>query len=420
METPWIPEDLQRVGVALLVGFLIGLDRERAEQRKKRRLFAGVRTFPLIALLGAVAVLLLDTAGPWLVVAGFLGVAAVSLVSYFRTSTASPGATTEIASLATYLLGALAGTGKLLLAGALGIVVAILLLAKPPLERFSRRLAPAEISAAMELAVISCIVLPLAPNRGFGPWEVWNPFEIWLTVVLVSAVSFAGFVAVRALGEERGMALSGLVGGLVSSTAVTVAMAQDSQHAAAPARTAAGAAVLASTVMCARVAFFAAAFGPGILPRLAPPLLAMAAVGIAAAWWILRGARRQRSGKSAVSNPSSLKEALAFALLYAVILLVVRAAQDYTGDAGMFVAAALSSVADVDAVTIAFTRGGPRGDEWRAAAAAVSVALVANTLFKLGLAVFLGGAAFRRPAAVALAGMAAVGAVAAIAVYARV
>jgi len=419
MEQAWIPEELQRVAVALLAGFLIGLERERAEMRKKRRLFGGVRTFPLIALTGALSVLLIDATGPWMAIAGFLGVAALTLVSYVRTaSETSPGATTEIATLATYLLGALAGTGQLLVAGALAIVVSILLLAKPPLERFSRRLEPAEISAAMELAVISCIILPLAPNRGFGPWGVWNPFEIWLVVVLVSAVSFAGFVAVRALGEERGLALSGLVGGLVSSTAVTAAMARLSQGAAAVARPAAGGSALASVVMCGRIAFFAAALGPGILPRLAPVLLAMAATGGAAAAWILRGTRSRRAGRPAVSNPSSLRAALAFALLYAVIVLLVRAARDLVGNAGLLLAAALSSAVDVDAVTIALLRGGPLADDWRTAAAAVSVALVGNTIFKLGLSLFLGAPAFRRVVAPALGATAVAGGLVAASVYA--
>jgi uncharacterized membrane protein (DUF4010 family) len=420
MSTDILPEAFQRVLVALLIGFLIGLDRERAEVRKKRRVFAGVRTFPLIALIGAMSVLLMDATGPLLAVASFLAVGAVTLVSYVRSSAAgAPGATTEIASIATFLLGALAGTGELLLSAALGIGVAVLLVAKPRLEGFSRALTEEEIAAALELAVISCIVLPLLPNRGYGPWDVWNPFDIWLVVVLVSAVSFAGFVAVRTLGQERGMTLAGVVGGLVSSTAVTAAMANRSREDVPLARPAASAAVLASVVMCGRVAVFAAAFGPGILLRLGPCLAAMAVAGTATAWLIGRGIRPPPAGAApeGVSNPSSLRAALTFAVLYAAILLAVRAAQEHLGAAGMYVAAALSSVADVDAVTIAFARGGAGDDAWRTPAAAASLALVVNTLLKLGLAVVAGGGRFRALVGAALAFMALAGAAAAVAVF---
>lgn len=414
-----IPESLERVLVALLVGLLIGLDRERAELRKKRRGFAGVRTFPLIALVGDLSVELLAVTGPLLAVVSFAAVAGVALLAYRRSSAeGAPGATTEIAALATFLLGAMAGTGQLLVAGALGIGVAVLLVAKPRLEGFSRALTQEEISAALELAVISGIILPLLPNRGFGPWGVWNPFDIWLVVVLVSAVSFAGFVAMRMFGEQRGLALAGLIGGLVSSTAVTAAMAQRSHQEPRRERPAAGAAILASVVMCARVALFAAAFGPGILPRLLPVTAAMGAAGLLAAWWVQREvAARHAGSETQLANPSSLFSAVSFAAVYAVILVGVRAAREYLGAPGMYAAAALSAVADVDAVTIAFASGGPIFDAWRTPAAAVSLALVTNTFFKLSLALFLGNRGFRRRVAVALASMAAAGAGAALLIF---
>lgn len=414
-----IPETFERVLVALLVGFLIGLDRERAEARKKRRSFAGVRTFPLIALVGELSVELLGITGPLLAVASFAAVAAVALVSYRRSAAAgAPGATTEMAALATFLLGAMAGKGELLVASALGIGVAVLLVAKPRLEGFSRALSQDELSAALELAVISGIILPLLPNRGFGPWEVWNPFDIWLVVVLVSAVSFAGFVAMRIFGEQRGLALAGLIGGMVSSTAVTAAMAERAREAPRVDRAAAAATVLASVVMSVRVALFAGAFGRGILPRLLPVTAAMGLVGLVAALWLQRDSSAHPGSRdTSIANPSSLFAAVSFAVLYAVILLVVRAAREYLGTAGMYAAAALSAVADVDAVTIAFASGGPVFDAWRTPAAAVSLALVTNTLFKLGLAVALGTPRFRRAVAAALSCMAMAGAAVAVFIF---
>jgi uncharacterized membrane protein (DUF4010 family) len=401
----WPLAALERLLVALLVGFLIGLDRERAEARKMHKVFAGVRTFPLIALAGAVPMLLIDVAGAALVVASFVAVAAVALVSYIRSSAAGDiGATTEIAALATFLLGSVAGAGYLVVAGATGVAVAVLLVAKPRLEGFSRALTEDELAAALELAVISVIVLPLLPNQGYGPWQALNPFEIWLVVVLVSALSFAGFVAMRSLGEERGITISGIVGALVSSTAVTAAMAAESRASKGLAGAAAGAAILASTIMCLRVGVLAGAVGVGILPRLLPVVGAMAIVGVLAAWVVRTRMSRPAAASSGadISNPFSLRAALTFGAIYAAILLVVQAAQEYLGARGMYLAAALSALADVDAVSIALARLGAAGADWRAPAAAVTVALVTNTIVKLGISLVMGAGTFRRYVAIAL------------------
>jgi uncharacterized membrane protein (DUF4010 family) len=404
--------------VALLVGFLIGLDRERAEVRKERELFAGVRTFPLIALAGALPMLLRDTVGTGLLAVSFVAVAAVAVVSYAR-STASGrlGATTEVAAIVTFLLGALAGAGQLTLAAAAGVAVAVLLAAKPPLERFSRTLSSEELFAVLELAVISIIVLPVLPDRGFGPWQVLNPRQIWAVVVLVSALSLAGFVAVRLLGEGRGTAVTGALGGLVSSTAVTVTMAQRSRESAAIQGRAAQAAVLASTVMCARIALLAGVVNTEVLPRLLPVVAAMAVAGLVGAGLLARGARGEAAPAAAVRNPFSLAAALTFAALYATVLLLVRAAREYLGEQGVYATAVLSAVADVDAPTIAFARLGAAVDG-RVPAIAIGIAAVTNTLVKLAYALAFGVGRFRRHVAAALGAMALAGAVAAAVVFA--
>ena len=410
---------LERLLAALLIGFLIGLDRERAEARKAHPEFAGVRTFPLIALAGCVPMLLFDRTGPVLLATAFLAVAAVTAISYHRqVAEGHVGATTEVAAIGTFMLGALAGAGEIVIAAAAGVAVSVLLVAKPRLEAFSRALTPEELNAVLELAVISVIVLPLLPSRGYGPWQVLNPRDIWWVVVLVTALSFAGFVAVRLLGERRGLAVTGAVGGLVSSTAVTMAMAERSREDERVAGPAASATVLASSVMCGRVAVLGGAVNAGILPRLLPVVVAMGLVGLAAAWWAGRGRGGEltQSG-SKIRNPFSLAAAITFAVIYAAVLLAVRAAGEYLGSGGMYAAAALSSVADVDAVTIAFARLGPGDTLWRTPAAAVALAVVMNTLVKLGLGVVRGGGAFRRDVAWSLGAMAAAGAVAGAAVY---
>ena len=410
---------LERLLVAMLIGFLVGLDRERAEARKEHALFAGVRTFPVIALAGAIPMLLEDRVGPALLVATFLAIAAVAVVSYVRTSAHGRiGATTEVTALATFLLGALAGAGQLVVAGAAGVALAVLLVGKPRLEAFSNALTTEEIMAALELAVITVIVLPLLPDRGYGPWQVLNPREIWIVVVLVSALSFVGFVAMRVLGPGRGMAITGAVGGLVSSTAITISMAERS-HAGA-ARPAAAAAVLASTIMCVRMAALAGAVDPGILPRLLPILTVMAVAGGAAAWLMGRGAAGQTSPvDGTLTNPFSLKAALTFAALYTLVLLGVRVAEEHLGAGGLYLASALSAIVSVDAPTVALARLGAGPTGWAAPAAAIGVVAVTNTMVKFGIAVAYGAGSFRSRVATALGVMSVLGGLAGLAVLGR-
>jgi uncharacterized membrane protein (DUF4010 family) len=407
---PETPEGLQRLLVALLVGLLVGLDRERAEVRKQRPLFAGVRTFPLIALLGAGLALLQPQLGVAPFVTGFVAVAAIALVSYQTASRAGDvGATTEVAALVTYAVGALAGTGQMMIAGAVGVAVAVLLAIKPNIERLSRAMTDEELFAVLRLVVISAIVLPLLPNKAYGPWQVWNPFKIWLVVVLVSAISFAGFVAIRWKGERAGLYLAAALGAMVSSTATTVAMAQRShedhtKHVAA-------AAVLASVVMSARLLVLAAAVRPPIVLRLLPPAAAMALVGLAAVWLLRRAAGSERvtsqPPRKAAENPFSLKSAATFALLFAAILLLVRASQAWLGPRGELLAAVLAGLVDVDAITVALSRSASL--DASGTVVAIIAAAASNDLFKAAVAVFAGAGSFRRDVAVALVAMAAAG-----------
>ena len=364
--------------------------------------------------------LLFDITGPALLVTCFLAVASITVVSYVRiTAKGDVGATTEIAAFATFLLGVLAGAGYLQVAGAVGVGVAILLVAKPRMEAFSRALTPEELAATLELAVISVIVLPLLPNQDYGPWQVLNPFHIWLVVVLVSGLSFAGFIAMRLWGERQGLLIAGAIGALASSTAVTVAMANRSRAGAHLERPAAAATVLASTIMCLRVAVLAGMVNPAVLPRLFPTIGAMMLVGLLTAWVINRkGAGITGSAESSqLTNPFSLRAALAFGAVYALVLVGARAALEYFGPRGVYVAALFSSVVDVDAITIALTRLGPGLDAWRAIAGAITLGLVMNTLVKLGIAIAAGAPQFRRAVTMALGGTALAGMLSGLAVY---
>jgi uncharacterized membrane protein (DUF4010 family) len=405
---------LLRLLVAALLGGLIGVDRERAEMRHAREQFAGVRTFPLFGLLGATLALIAGQIGV-VVVSGFAAVAALVIASYLRTSRdGAVGATTETAALITYWIGVLAGAGALLPAGVVGIGVAVLLASKQRLEAFPRALSSEELAAALMLAAIAVIVLPLLPDARYGPWGVWNPRHLWGMVVIVSSLSFAAFIGMRVWGSARGLYIGGLLGGLVSSTAAMVSFAgrsrEEPEH-AVPLAVAAG---LASLVMLVRVGLLAGMAGPRVLPFLAPFLVAALAGGSLAAAGAIRRAPAVSETAPRVANPFHLEQAIRFALLYGLVQLAVAAASRYLGAWGVVAAAVLAGLTDVDAITL--TLAGLAGTALSPPAAAWTIALAvsSNTIAKAAYGAWLGTRAFRLTAFIVLgsalaAGLAALG-----------
>jgi uncharacterized membrane protein (DUF4010 family) len=386
---------LVRVLAAGLLGGLIGVERERAGASGAEH-FAGVRTFPLFAILGAGLTLLSGSIGV-APAAGFLAVAALVVTAYVRSSgRGDVGATTEAAALVTYWIGAAAGAGALLLAGALAIGVTVLLAAKERLEAFPRALSRRELEATLTLAVIAVVILPVLPDRGYGPWEVWNPRRLWGMVVLVCGLSFAAFIAMRLWGHTKGLAVSGLLGGLVSSTAATVSFAQRSRQAPAAGTALAVAGGLASLVMIVRVAVLTFVAAPALLGGIAPFLGATAAAGGVVLALLARRARGDGESLPTLTNPFELRAALQFAAIYALVLLVVEAASVYLGAWGVVIAAVLAGLTDVDAITLsvaALSRGSLAPE---VAIAGIAAAALSNTAAKAAYAAWLGAGSFRR------------------------
>lgn len=248
----------------------------------------------------------------------------------------------------------------------------------------------------------SCLALWRGRGRCYGPYEAINPFKIWMVAVLISAVSFAGFVAMRLWGARKGLFVTAFIGALVSSTAVTMAMADKSRAAQVASRAPAAGAVMASTIMCVRVLVLASAFGGTLLRRLWPGLVAMTVVGVVATLLLLRGSSsRQESSPEDLPNPSRLPTALAFALVFAVVGFAVPFATDIFGGSGVLVAAALSAVADVDAIAIALAQRAKQNFA-PILVLGIVVASVVNTWVKGGIAIAAGRGAFRRQVALPL------------------
>lgn len=380
---------LRNLAIALGLGLLIGLQRERAAGR-----VAGIRTFALIAVLGTTAGTLAEPYGGWVVVAALVGVAAVLAVANrirLDAGDADPGTTTEIAALLTLLVGAGLPAGYLTESIVVGGGTAVLLQFKGPLHRFVERIGPDESRAVFRLVLLALVVLPLLPDRALGPYGVLNPYEVWLMVVLIVGISLAAYVAYRLLGPRGGTLAAGLLGGLISSTATTVSQARRQEG---PGRAAAASViVLASTAVFGRILVEVAIVNASMLPRAAPPLLLMTGCMVgAAAWGYLRDHGAMEADPADREVPSQLGTALGFGLLYAVVLVAAAAAREQFGTGGLYAVASLSGLTDVDAITISASQlvGDGRVEVttgWRM----IVLASMSNLVFKAGAVLALAG-----------------------------
>ena len=392
-----------RLAVAVALGLLMGLEREWAH-RDESTSFGGVRTFPLIALSGAASAYAGGAlALPALPIAAFAGVALLVAFSY-RASAAQGqyGMTTEVSALLSFVIGALCSDGRVSVAVAVGVVAMLLLSLKDSLHELVTRIEARDITATLRFALISAVVLPLLPNRDFGPppFDVLNPFEIWLMVVLIAGLDFAGYLLVKLLGAEHGFGLTGLLGGLVSSTALTLGFARRSVDAPAQGSALALGIVLAWTVMFVRVAGEVAVIEASLLPRVLTFLATLSVAGLAATA-VLHYARRSAKPATAAldtaKNPLELAGAIRFGLLYALITLGAQAAQVYAGEAGLYAAGALAGMTDVDAITLSMANLVSSNPENAAVAArTISIAVLSNTAVKCGMVFALGSATLRR------------------------
>ena len=375
--------------IALGIGLLVGLQKERAESP-----LAGLRTFALVSLLGAVSALLTSQTGSWLIVAGLISITALMVTGnmmLMRRGDLDAGQTTEVAVVLTFLVGALVVIGPREVAIVLGATVAMLLHLRQELKSWVARLSDRDVRAVMQFVVISLIILPVLPDQTYGPYDVLNPRQIWWMVVLIVGLNLAGYAAFRLMGQRTGTALAGVLGGVISSTATTMSYARLTQTAPSQTRAAVVVVWVASGVVFIRILIEISAVAPGFLPTAAVPILIMLLYFVLAAAAIWRSSTQPTESPLEPGNPSELKPAILFGALYALVLFVVAAAQDLLGDVGLFAAAALSGLTDIDAITLSTSRlvATDVVDEatgWRL----ILVAAMSNMIFKLGLAASLG------------------------------
>jgi uncharacterized membrane protein (DUF4010 family) len=392
------PETYLRPGLALAIGLLIGLQRERVKGGP-----AGIRTFALFALSGYVTGLLGFAHGGWVVFAGILFLAVILSVGNVMALRQNPeygtGVTTEIAALLVFGIGAYLSdfandrSPAVLLAG----VTALLLHYKSSMHRFVSGLATDDVRAIMQFVLITLVVLPVLPNRPFGPYEVINPFKVWLMVVLIVGIGLAGYLTYRLVGSRVGTLLSGILGGIVSSTATTASASRFGRGDANRATAAALIVAIASVVSGVRVIVEMAVVNGKDLLTTAPPIVVFLVVFGLLTFFLYRRRSDEVVHLDPPANPAGMKPALIFGVLYVIVLLGVAATKDHFGSSGLYVVAVISGLTDMDAITLSSAEMMNRGEldlttGWRV----ILIAALANLAFKAGIVAFAGGVAILR------------------------
>lgn len=421
--------------LAIGLGLMIGLEREhhqvvtdrseRADAAPARETLLGVRSFALLALAGWAAGWLAAASGlVWLPPALLVAIAAILCIPLVREPRDQGGLTTEAAALVTVIIGVMVARDRAL-AVAVGVATDVLLISKPWFKRVVPRLRHVDFVATIQLVVALAVVLPLLPGETQDPWHALSPRRIGLFVTLILSVSWIGYVLSRVLGPRRGAGLTALVGGLVSSTVVTATMAQRARRSPDLMVTGQMATFLASATMSVRLLVMAAVISPRVALA-AAPAVSVIGVGmlVGAVWkWRIGGGKAapgQAGAELELANPMSLLQALKWAVFMTVVLLAAAAGKQYLGDQGVLVSAALSGLADVDAITLAVTRQAADGSlAANVAVLAIVIAVVVNTLVKAGIALWSGGKTYGRDIAVVFAASVLAGLAVAGLLYAR-
>jgi uncharacterized membrane protein (DUF4010 family) len=376
-----LPDVLEKAGLALGLGLLVGLQRERVHST-----LAGVRTFALITVLGTFCALLSLEFGGWIVAAGLIGVAGLMAAGNLGTASkpeSDPGLTTEITAVLMYSIGAYVVVGHAAFAIAATGVVAVLLHWKGPIHRFIAQIGEDDLRAVMQFVLIALVILPILPDRTYGPYQVLNPRNIWFMVVLIVGIGLAGYIAHKLLGHRRGAVIAGLLGGLISSTATTLSHARRTKTSPDLSTLAALVIMLASAVAIVRVLVEIAVVAPASMRYMAPPLAIFAVLLAVLSVRLYLSGSKGEVEQAPLGNPAELRPAIAFGALYAGVLLGVAAAKDLFAETGLYVVAVLSGLTDMDAITLSTARLAEQerlevGTAWRI----ILVAAMSNLVFK--------------------------------------
>lgn len=380
----WLPPEGVKILLVLLLSFMIGLEREEHKAEAPRYGFGGVRTFPLIGLIGY-SLALLSGSQMIPIATGFLALTGFLCLSYWHKlkSADVAGATTEISALATYLLGALVYYGNFWIATTIGVACVLLLELKTALESLAHRFAPDEILTFTKFLLLTAVILPVLPDKEFTVFHL-NPFKTWLVVVAVSAISYASYILQKVAKGRGGVMISALLGGAYSSTVTTVVLARKAKQDGRP-HLFAGGILAASGITFIRVVILVAFFSRSLTLALALPFLALTAIGVGAGWWWSRRSDVENGTEArefAPKNPLELHTALLFALLFVIILSLSEAAATHLGRGGVYVLGALTGLSDITPFIMGMTQAMDALITVKVAASAIIIATASNNVVK--------------------------------------
>jgi uncharacterized membrane protein (DUF4010 family) len=382
--------------VALAIGLLIGVERGwREREAREGERVAGVRTYGLIGLLGGVSSLLAGQFGQLVLGLAFIAVAGAFTTVYvvnLHTRDDDAGITSLVTSLLTFAFGALSAAGEVAVAAAFAVVTTLLLSYKPQLHHWVKALEVRELRAGIKLLLISVVLLPILPDQGYGPWQALNPYVIWWMVVLIAAISFVGYFAIKIAGTRRGVVFTGLFGGLASSTALTLHFSRLSRNDAALAPMLAMGILLACGTMLPRMLLISSLLNIDLfIPLLVPAAVMALLIYLPAAWYWRDQPAEKTDGVSPLKNPLELKTALSFGVLLALVMLFGQALKHWFGEIGVLALAAASGVADVDAITLSLARMSQTDLVLHTAVTGIVLASAVNSIVKGSIATFIGG-----------------------------
>jgi len=383
--------------LALALGALIGMEREYARYKKHAHDYAGIRTFPLIALFGALSAFFGEILNPWILVVGILLMGMLILLSYFVLSSGNKkfhGATSEVAGFLTFFIGILAYFGEIQLAVLLTVIITIILYSRTVLHQFAQHLKKEEMKSALIFAVIAFVILPFLPNKGYGPYQLFNPFLTWLMVVLISGISFVGYILMKWFGE-KGIEFAGILGGLASSTAVTLSFAERSKQHENLYKVLALGVILANGVMFGRVLLEVLFVNPQLFVHLLLPMLILASATALFSYYVWKRAKHI-SEKIELKSPFALKPALKFAGIFALVLGFLKLANAYFPSEGVYLVSFFSGLADADAIALSLSQLAGTTIPFDTARDGILLGVLANTITKGGIAYFFGEKKFRR------------------------
>jgi uncharacterized membrane protein (DUF4010 family) len=392
-------EFLLRLLVACGIGFLVGLEREHKALEQNEEAFAGIRTYILLALLGFVGAGLNYLFGPWMLPLIVFSVIALTAISYWVTaSKGNIGGTAELTTILVVLLGTLTFHGELLISSMIAVLLVVLLSAKLKLQNVIEKISGEEMYDFLRFVVIALLLFPFLPDETYGPYDVLNPKEIGWVILLTSGLGLVGYIMMRVFGTHKGILLTGIVGGFVSSTAVTWVFSKRSKEHPALSVHCAIAILAASSIMILRVGIWVFVFNPKLMETLLVPIIIMfvAAISVPIILFIRNKQNKQTETEMPPGKPLNLKGALIFGLIYTFILFAVAYANSIYGERGIFIASGIAGLTDVDAITISVSRLAGQSIELLSAQFAIIIATVSNTIVKAGIAMWSGSKEMRK------------------------